>query len=208
VISSLCRDNEADLEAMVKFARELGVHSLKINPVTPGGRGRTFFEKKGCDVETLVKLAPVAEKEWTERHGIRVIFSLPMAFHSFDDIANNRIGRCHILNIIGLLADGSVSICGIGKTEPDLVAGVAGGTPLEEIWKNGAVFRDLRANLPKKLGGACRKCIFKGTCLGHCLAVSYTMFGDLYSGYWICDVASEKGLLRKSRHLVDERELS
>ncbi len=199
LIMILSRDNEDQLEPMVRFAKDLGVTSLKINPVTPGGRGKGYFEKKGLPVKRLIELLPKAEKEWTEKYKFRVIFSLPIAFHSFDDIANNRIGRCHILNIIGLLSDGSVSICGIGKTEPSLVAGVAGGTPLETIWKEGAVFQSLRKNLPKKLGGACKSCIFKGTCMGYCVANSYTTKGDLFGGYWLCEQANINGSFPESR---------
>ncbi|MHC4598538.1 MAG: radical SAM protein [Planctomycetota bacterium] len=199
IIQSLCKDNEDTLESMVRFAKEVGVSSLKINPVTPGGRGKKYFEHKACEIKTLIDMLPVAEKEYSNRYSIRVIFSLPMAFHSFEDIANNRIGRCAVFNIIGLLSDGSVSLCGIGKTEQELVAGRVDGRSLEEIWSNGKVFRDIREKLPRKLEGACKKCIFKGSCLGYCVANSFTMDRDLFSGYWFCTKASERSLFSKTR---------
>jgi SynChlorMet cassette radical SAM/SPASM protein ScmF len=199
IIQSLCRDNENTLESMVRFAKELGVQSIKVNPVTPGGRGKKYFAQKACDIRTLIDLLPVAEREYEERYGIRVIFSLPIAFHRFEDIANNRLGRCHILNILGLLADGSVSLCGIGRTEPALVAGRLNGDSLEQIWSHATVFRSLRNALPKKLRGACKRCIFKGTCLGYCVANNYTLEGDLFSGYWFCNLAEEKSLFTESR---------
>jgi len=199
VIMSLCKDNESMLEDMIRFAKELGVNSLKINPITPGGRGKKYAAQKGCDIETLIGLLPCAEQEWEQKYKIRVIFSLPIAFHKFEDIANNRIGRCAVLNILGLLADGSISICGIGKTEPDLVAGRIESRSLEEIWKEGAVFQELRKNLPKKLGGACKKCIFKGTCLGYCVANNYTLTKDFLSGYWLCNIAEKKRVFKESR---------
>lgn len=199
VIQSLCRDNENEIEPLVKLAKEMGVGSVKINPVTPGGRGKEYAGKKGLDVETLIKKLPYCENELTNRHGIPVIFSLPMAFHSFEAIANNRIGRCNILNIIGLLSDGSISICGIGRTESGLISGNVGVESLEGIWVNGSIFKEIREKLPRGLGGACRKCIFKGACLGYCIAGSFARNRDLFAGYSICEEAEERGLSSKSR---------
>ncbi|MHC4781256.1 MAG: radical SAM protein [Planctomycetota bacterium] len=199
IIQSLCRDNEDTLEDMVRFAKELGVNSLKINPVTPGGRGKNYFTNKACDVKTLIDLLPVMETEYSQKYGLRVVFSLPVAFHSFDDITRNRVGRCAIFNIVGLLSDGSVSLCGIAKTEPELVAGRTDGDSLEKIWTEAKVFEDIRVQLPRKLRGACKSCILKGTCLGYCIANNYALDGDLFSGYWFCQEAEKKSLFPRSR---------
>jgi len=200
VILALTADNEAEVEPTIALAAKLGVHSFKINPVTPGGRAKKMMEQgHGMDPARLVDMLPHCEKTLAQRYGIPVCFSLPLSFQDFEVIRNDRFGRCNILNIMGVLGDGSISICGIGKEEPALVMGRYPKVRIADVWRNGSVFVELRENLPRKLEGVCGRCILKGVCLGYCRANAYALEKNLMAPYWFCELAQKEGKLRESR---------
>ena len=102
--------------------------------------------------------------------------------------------RCGILGIIGVLAGGAYSMCGIGENMPDLVFGNAARDRLEDIWKNTPILNKLREGLPGNLEGICGKCLMKNLCLGNCIALNYYRSKKLWAPFWFCDKAREKGL--------------
>lgn len=204
VIMSLLTDNEDEIEPSIALAARLGANSIKVNPITPGGRGLGMFNKgKSIAPARLIELMKRAEKELAAKHRIPVVFSLPLAFQDFDAIKSDGFGRCHILNIMGILGDGSISMCGIGKEEPDLVVGRYPEISIEKAWRDGSVFKELREKLPRKLEGACGRCILKGVCLGYCRANAYTMDRNLMAPYWFCEAALKEGGIRETR-MVDQ----
>ncbi len=200
IIMSLMSDNEGELEPAIALATRIGVNSFKVNPITPGGRGLGMFSKgKALKPGRLIELMSHAEKVLAARYRMPVSFSLPLSFHDFDSIKSDRFGRCHILNIMGVLGDGSISICGIGKEEPDLVVGRYPEIAVEKAWREGKVFLELREKLPRMLEGVCGKCILKGVCLGYCRANAYTLEKNLMAPYWFCEEAKGEGRVRESR---------
>ena len=52
-----------------------------------------------------------------------VIFDLPVALRSIEDIKRRGIVECKIMNILGILANGDFSICGIGQIIDELRMG-------------------------------------------------------------------------------------
>ena len=102
-------------------------------------------------------------------------------------------------SLLGVLADGSYALCGIGETVPELVFGYAGKDRLEDIWKNTAVLNELREVLPGRLDGICGDCLMKGICLGCCIAQNYYSSRNLWASYWYCREAQNQGLFPHSR---------
>ncbi len=200
IIMSLTTDNVKDIEDLVKMARELNAGSVKINPILPIGRGNVLTEKgKTVPVEELIELCRWMEGDLSKKYGIETIFSLPTAFKSLRRFFGSNNSECHILNILGIIATGHISICGIGKEEPTLIMGNIREDDLGDIWKNSPILKSLREIVPKKMDGICGRCILKGVCLGACRANAFVLEGNLSAPDWICRDAYEKGLFPESR---------
>jgi radical SAM protein with 4Fe4S-binding SPASM domain len=108
-------------------------------------------------------------------------------------------GICAVLNILGVLSDGTYALCGIGTTVPELVFGHAAKDALSDIWKNAPVLTELREGLPHRFEGICGKCVMKGICLGSCVAQNYYRDKNLWAGFWYCEEANARGLFPESR---------
>jgi radical SAM protein with 4Fe4S-binding SPASM domain len=103
------------------------------------------------------------------------------------------------MTILGLLADGSYALCGIGENLPEMVFGRAGQGELERIWKEHPVLLRIRDGVPGKLQGVCQRCLLRGACLGSCVAQNYYRSHDLLAPYWFCDIAEQEGLFPATR---------
>jgi SynChlorMet cassette radical SAM/SPASM protein ScmF len=109
---------------------------------------------------------------------------------------------CGINGILGVLANGSYALCGIGETVPELVFGHASKDALSDVWSGNPVLREIREGLPRRLGGICGKCLMKGICLGSCIAQNYYRDRDLWAPNWYCEEAARLGLFPDSRRHV------
>ncbi len=151
----------------------------------------------------LLELGRWVEQEVAATADIPVFFSHPPAFRPLKRliVQNGGRGTCGVLGIIGVLATGSYALCGIGSTIPELVFGDASRDKLADVWQNHPVLREIREGLPHRLGGICRECVMKATCLGVCLAQNYYQTRDLWTPYWFCQQAEAAGLFPASRKL-------
>jgi len=200
VIMSLVRENAADIEGLVDMAVRLGARSVKINPVNPVGRGGALMDRgRTVPVEELLRLAGWVEEELSIRYGIRMYFTIPSALKPISHLFDGRNAQCHILNIIGVLADGAVSICGIGREEPELVIGNIRTDDLAVIWEESPVLERLRSIVPGRLEGICGRCVMAGICLGSCRADAYALSGSLAAPHWVCREAHDRGLFPPGR---------
>jgi len=199
IIMSLYTDNEHLLEPMTQMAVELGVRSLKVNPVIPSGRALAV-EKQGriVPVERLMNYYRFCTEILVPKYRMTIHFSIPTGLKTFKEITTNS-AECHIHNICGLMGNGDVSICGIGRTEPELVTGNIKTGDIREMWIKGSIFQTVRRDIPDQMQGICAKCIFKAKCKGSCVAVTYSLSGQLNQGYWFCEEAEKLGLFPASR---------
>jgi SynChlorMet cassette radical SAM/SPASM protein ScmF len=151
-------------------------------------------------VAQLLELQRRLEQELRPKHSLRVFFDLPMAFRPLKRILDgDACSICGIMTILGLLADGSYALCGIGESVSELVFGRAGESQLERIWQGHPVLRRLRAGLPNELKGVCGRCLMKAACLGSCVAQNYYRSADLLAPFWFCEMAEDVGLFPATR---------
>ena len=125
---------------------------------------------------------------------------IPPAFKDIKHIKENA-SFCHIKNILGVLPDGSISMCGIGEVAPSLRLGDIKKQRLKEIWKTSPLLKTIREDIPAKLKGICSRCVFKGLCLGKCRAEAYYRDKDLMGPYYFCEEAYKSGLFPKTRRI-------
>jgi SynChlorMet cassette radical SAM/SPASM protein ScmF len=199
-IMSLVSENAQDIEPLMAMAKELGAASVKVNPVMPIGRGNTLTRKgRTVPVEELISLARWSEGELAEKYGINVWFTIPSAFKPVDVFVRGKNAECHILNILGIVSTGHVSMCGIGREVDGLVMGNIRKDSLRDIWCSSPILAALRDLVPQKMEGVCGRCILKGICLGSCRADAFVLSGSLATPFWICQEAYEKGLFPEQR---------
>jgi SynChlorMet cassette radical SAM/SPASM protein ScmF len=200
IIMSLVGDNCGDIEGIVEMAKRLKANSVKFNPVMPIGRGGGLTDGgKTLPVDELIRLSSWVEEDLREKYGVKTYFTIPSAFKKIGSFFKGNNAQCHILNIIGIIASGHISICGIGKEEPELVIGNIREDDLAEVWKNSPILAELREIVPNGMKGICGKCVFKNICLGACRANAYVLYRDLSAPERICQEAYEMGLFPETR---------
>lgn len=201
IIMTIQKKNEKEIPGVIDLCRKYDIPSLKINPMQPCGRAVDSYEKNlQIDLEDLLKLHKETLNLSPNNDPI-IYFDLPNAFLSIEEMMRINSPQCNIFNILGILANGDYSICGIGEAYSELRMGNIFNDSIADIWQNDKVLNDLRESLPHSLKGICGQCIFKAHCLGACRANAYSLTEDLYAPYFICQDLFEKGLFPSSRQM-------
>jgi radical SAM protein with 4Fe4S-binding SPASM domain len=130
---------------------------------------------------------------------VRIYFDIPFAFYSIRKLLNDSLSRCTVHNILGMLAGGELSLCGIGVTVPELIYGHMGNDNLREVWCESPSLALLREQIPAQLGGICGQCLHRDICQGECVANNYHIAGRLKASHPFCNRAEALGLFPVSR---------
>jgi SynChlorMet cassette radical SAM/SPASM protein ScmF len=142
------------------------------------------------------------DSDLSSRTSLKLFFDHPLAFRPLGKMFSpnsNGCGRCGIHGILGVLADGSFALCGIGENVPELIFVHISTSPLREVWNANRVLTDIRKGLPGRLEGICGSCIMQSLCLGSCIAQNYYRRKDLWAPFWYCEQAEMAGLFPGSR---------
>jgi len=202
IITAVYCGNLGQFENIAKKAEDFKAESIKANIINNMGRGaKMAFDGELLSLEESLELNKKIETEYRERFKICVLSSMPVAFRSFKRMVRERSRFCKIKGLLGVLASGKLSICGIGEEIKELIIGDVRKESIKEVWHKSPLLWSIRDDLPRKLDGVCKICIFKNYCLGHCVAQSYYNTGTLTSSFWVCQEAYEKGLFPASRLL-------
>jgi len=199
MITSLYKENIKDVEHIAIFAESIGAGSLKLNPISAIGRGKDMDNNRQLlTIEELLELERNIDTFIQKKVKIPILLDIPLAFKKLEYIKKHR-GICGLLNIIGILSDGTISICGIGTQVPALNMGNIRRDRLKDIWGNNKILISIREDIPDNLEGVCSKCIFKRLCLGKCRADAYYRTSKLTAPFYFCQEAYEKGLFPEVR---------
>jgi len=199
LICTLHKGNVPQMGAVIKLAVDLGCGSVKFNHVQQVGRGEQFADEQGLAVAEIINCYQCVEKDLRKESEIPVHFDIPFAFHSIRKLLDDSLGRCTVRNILGLLAGGELSICGIGITVPELIYGHMDRDSLRDVWCNSPGLVQLREQVPAKLQGTCAQCLHRDLCLGACVANNFHSAGRLNAPYQFCHLADGLGLFPESR---------
>jgi SynChlorMet cassette radical SAM/SPASM protein ScmF len=199
LICTLHRKNASQMEGMIGLAQDLGCGSVKFNHVQQIGRGRDFAASMGLEVREIIDLYKRIENGLARSSKMTVHFDIPYAFFTLRKLLNDPLSRCSVLNILGMLAGGELSLCGIGATTPDLVFGHVKRDSLRRVWCDSPGLALLREQIPGRLGGICGNCIHRDICLGSCVANSFHVTGSLNAPYRFCEIAEDSGYFPPSR---------
>jgi len=193
IMSSVTYEVHPVLE-MALFCQEIGISSLKVNPVQPIGRAEMFSGQ----IRNIQKIIAFAD-EIHSKCEKSVNVDIPPAFVPLNRIQNT--GWCPIHNLLGILPDGGISFCGIGFSRAELVMGNFTEDSLRDIWSNAGLLRKIRIQLPDELEGICRNCIHSTRCLAKCVMQNYYSNGNFTSPYWMCQEAEDNGIFPETRKI-------
>ena len=204
VIMSVHNGNRHQVEDVVALAKAHGANSVKFNPVTRTGRGIAMDESgEVMDFDEHLSFARYVSTELRPKSRIGILLNMPPALSSMRDLlrTRGRTGDCGVLRILGILGNGDIALCGIGRTCPELVYGRIGRDSIREIWFSNPTILRLRRALTDvdALPDPCAKCLFVRVCRTGCVANNYTESGSLIAPTWLCAEADRRGLFPAKR---------
>jgi len=205
IIMSLMKQNRGEIESLVILAQKLGADSVKFNMVEPTARGeKMHVNNETLSIKDLIEIGNWVEGELADSVGMKLYYDYPAAFRPLSKMFGkdgDGFSSCGIKNILGVLSDGSYSLCGIGENMPELVFGHVENDSLCDIWNKTCMLKDIRNELPNKLEGICGMCLMKNQCLGSCIAQNYYRSKSLFAPFWFCEDADKIGLFPGSRKI-------
>jgi len=204
VIMSVHRRNQNRIEEVAELAAEHKAASMKVNPVTPIGRGTAMHERgETLDFKEYVALAQWVNNDLGPRALIPMFMFTPLALTSLSELwrTKARSYNCGVANILGVLGTGEIALCGIGQTVPDLVYGHLRTSSIRDIWLFHPVILKLRRDLEniREYPGVCGSCIHAKSCRTGCVADNYIYGGELIYPQWLCAEADRKGVFPRTR---------
>jgi SynChlorMet cassette radical SAM/SPASM protein ScmF len=204
IIMSLHTGNINEIETLVRLAEELQANSVKFNIIQPSGRGEKLAERgRTLDIQKLIETGRWVEQDLQKKVSIPLYYSHPMAFQSLKRLLAHGADRCGIFNILGILANGHMAMCGIGMEIEELRYGTLGKDTVAQVWCEHPMLKLLREQIPKQLEGVCGECLFRWQCMGSCIADNYHKSRRMTSAFWFCQQASETNLFPQARKQPD-----
>ena len=194
--------NLADVEEVIKLAVSLGAGSVKFNPVTPTGRGKKMTDDgKTLDYDEHMRLLHFIRGEMTDKYPIQLHMSIPPALSSVKELLDphHAGGQCNVRGILGILGGGEMALCGIGRNIPELCFGKLGRDSLRDVWLHNPTLLKLRRDLDGEYPGLCGDCIHSHRCQTECVAINYSLFGELVHPYYLCLETDRRGLFPVTR---------
>ena len=199
IIFTLTKDNAHELFDVFPLAARLGCGSVKVNLLEPTGRGQVMTAaNRGFSARELIDIGHRVEEVEGDLP-IKVHYSWPPAFWSIKRLLRGDPETCGVHGILGILADGTLAMCGVGRHVEELAYGRIGECDLADVWLNHPKLRDLRAVKPTDIEGVCGQCLHAARCFGACRASVYNAERSLRAPFKLCQDAFEAGLFPATR---------
>ena len=199
LICTLHKGNVSQMGEIIKLAEDLGCGSVKFNHIQHAGRGQSFADQQGLEISEVTSLWQRIEKARANTYKIPVHLDIPVAFYSIRMLLDHSFSTCAVKNILGLLAGGELSLCGIGVTVPELIFGHIASDSLRDVWCNSPGLIQLREQVSAKMEGICARCIHRNLCLGGCVADNFYVSNKLNAPNPLCHAADRMGLFPELR---------
>jgi len=195
-IMAISRRNLADVEKVLAVVKSRGCDRVKFNPVNSlGVAGRLRKTNVLLEVGEIMDLyARRAELE--ADHGVFLFLEGPPSFATVFETVTGHSAVCPFAKILGILADGSISYCGVGNSCPELIFGkvTAEGFDIGDFWRTAEALVHSREVCGGLLEGVCGQCVLVSYCRGSCRALAYGELGSFAAPHPFCQTAYERGL--------------
>ncbi|NQU11606.1 radical SAM protein [bacterium] len=197
VIMSVHRGNVNQIDDLLRLAADSGARSVKLSPVAKTGRGSAMHRRgEALDFSERMRLSAYVYNGLQQTSPLRVIMNSPPALTPIPEIMRKggRSGDCGVCGILGILGTGHVALCGIGRTNPDLVYGRLGEDSVRDIWLNHPRIQQLRRELENldAFPDLCRACVHLKSCRAGCVAQNYVQSSRLVWPDRLCTEAAQR----------------
>lgn len=170
--------NVKDIDLMIDFLESKSVRELKLNPIMAIGRAKTE-EQEFPFLLNLENMVHVFEKYNGYRKGcVHVSTMVPFCFVKPYELVTGKkeIFSCSYLNILSILPDGSVGLCGEAKEIGAFQFGNIKNESIRAIWNDSKTLNAMREKV-EKIEGICGSCRYNTRCKGGCRIMAY-MYGN------------------------------
>jgi radical SAM protein with 4Fe4S-binding SPASM domain len=198
IITTIFKNNILDIEKVIGLCKNYNPTSIKINPIISIGRGDTLFNEnkllKSIDIKELI---PVIDT-LSIKYGIKIFLHLPPSLRSFSSLKCFGFNNCSFLNMLSILPDKSLALCGYGGINKDTIWGYyTKDLDLKYFWENNEGLEILRS--ADNIKGVCEECIHHKTCRGDCKAIAINHYSYWNAPNPICQELFDNGDFPKSR---------
>ena len=196
IIFTIQKRNVEELEKVIFNANKLGVNLIRINFLQYGSGKRINDLRNEEGDLSIYEIVELKNKicEIARRSKIKVMTNLPFSFYQPNEINDIKYRVCGIKHAIGILPDGTISLCGVGQLKEELNMGNIYISSIKQIWNNNEIVKHIRESIPQKLEGVCGKCNLRNICCGYCIAQNYMEHENLNSSYNLCVQLYENNL--------------
>jgi MoaA/NifB/PqqE/SkfB family radical SAM enzyme len=199
VITCVGKYNFNEFEKIVEYALDMGVSSVKLNPVTNCGRGSLLYERGLIFNELELKQFFEKYKSLREKYQYKITTMLPPSFDNLEDISKWGIYVCGGCNLLSYLPNNKIALCGYGGINDDItLCEFTDGVTVHDIWHNNEKLLDIRKSF-YELTGVCNSCIHGKKCKSLCKVQGLSEYGSWNSPYPVCQSLYEEGLFPQSR---------
>lgn len=194
------RTNIRTLRELAALVSPLAIERLIFTVPSPVGRARE--NSLAMTFEALPALIDEILKALAVHRGASIV-KVPPALIPPRQMARLqmlawRTARVHVATscdfpVLGILPDGSVTICALTRADPRLRLGNVRETTLARIWRRQELQELRRHYLGAELTGVCGSCRFRTLCKGSCRAMAYREAEDFEAAHPTCAALDETG---------------
>lgn len=198
IITSIFKDNVSDLEKVVELCKDYNPTTLKINPIISIGRGNVLLkENRVLNYRDIKEMVPIVD-ELSKKHNIKIFFHVPPSMRSFSALKCFGVNICSYLNMLSLLPDRSLALCGYSGVNKDTIWGTyTSDFDLKGFWENNEGIKLLRST--ESIEGVCKECVHQKVCRGDCKAIAVNHYNKWNAPNPNCQELFDNGLFPKSR---------
>ena len=136
------------------MAEELGLSLHKINQLNSVGRGTDMVEAgETLSIEEVLEFNRFVENHLNVKYSLPVHLDIPVVFQSSEIIRKFAGSYCLIQNLLSVLSDGRLSICGIGEEIEELVFANLRETRVREVWEGNQTLIAIRRDVESEREG-------------------------------------------------------
>ncbi|MDR0553414.1 MAG: radical SAM protein [Treponema sp.] len=200
IITSIYKENIYGLEETIKLCVKYNPSMIKINPIISIGRGDVLLQEHKILDFVDIKALSVKVDEYAECYKTKIFLHVPPAVRSFNALKCFGAGTCSYLNMLSLLPDKSLALCGYGGVNREMVWGTYNKEfELKTFWENNTAINAMRN--AKHIDGVCGQCIHQKVCRGECKAIAVNHFNRWDAPSPFCQELFDRGNFPRTRLL-------
>ncbi len=201
LLTTVFQNNFEIMDDMASFAVEELDTAIKFNPCIELGRAKTTdFRQQLLTPEQLVTFYHKIDKI-SRKYPNKITVILPFIFHNND--SGLRLTCCEPREILGIMPDGGVSLCGIGLINDETIWGNVKDEDILNIVERSIPLLEKFNQLD--YSGVCSQCIFIKCCANICPAYAIEAYGTYTASYPVCQILYDNGLFPEEFLISSEK---